>query len=692
MPALKLVNVVNVSSQDPRYPAKNLMKEEKWLSAPACKVSTIEAIFLFNQAAVISSLDIGNHGSAFVAVMVCKTGSNEFKDLLPQVSLMSVTDSRTGKNKNVVRMLKKEDLCSDTRDEKWALVKLVCSQPFNMLAQFGLSFVRFHSLAEECQEEVKHTTQELMTFKKQHLISLRQVLSATETTRSANAAPFRLLPHPTNTTNVSFPPPPSSNFGTCFCCQLNEFILWILVLSRSHLLGGDSKMSRKDRLALELCKSIPLDEPEDVTTEKIEPVQEEEESLFKAKAISYLDSLNLHYRNLKSIKTGDVRRNFEKSQDRNFSLKEQSDFVDILKNYVKNLNRRDSYADTLSTPVKESCGNDCDISPSILNTKSWDKRRSYSSDNVGTPSSSTSSNGDYSSLGRIKICSSNRNSLLEGNKKLIEKHSDTQDSNERLSVLSPTVRRNILSLEDTDKKREGKFSNLRTNKCDSSSPNKKVDLKRKYLPATSVTCTTPKLMLVDLTENEMTNGATEDGDFVECPICNVDEEAAVHVPPAAASAEDPDNPPPVDANSQPGPSMEPQPVPSIAPLSAPLTFTWLCDEETWQRLAPDCMYEEYIEYIAADDDITVWSTLNAADIIREQQESSDEKGEEEMEEEPEDIPTTKDVLKAGDIYSRAFKCQGAREVLWSQFYNVKEFSEKTGTKKKQASIMDFFKK
>nr|CAD7442142.1 unnamed protein product [Timema bartmani] len=160
---------------------------------------------------------------------------------------------------------------------------------------------------------------------------------------------------------------------------------------------------------------------------------------------------------------------------------------------------------------------------------------------------------------------------------------------------------------------------------------------------------------------------------LEGRVTGVDEEAAVHVPPAAANAEDPDNPPPVDANSQPGPSMEPEPLPSIAPLSAPLTFTWLCDEETWQRLAPDCMYEEYIEYIAADDDITVWSTLNAADIIREQQESSDEKGEEEMEEEPEDIPTTKDVLKARDIYSRAFKCQGAREVLWSQFYNVKEF-------------------
>ncbi|CAG2056206.1 unnamed protein product, partial [Timema podura] len=46
-----------------------------------------------------------------------------------------------------------------------------------------------------------------------HHISLRQVLSATETTRLANAAPFQLPPLvPANTTNLSFPPPPSPNF------------------------------------------------------------------------------------------------------------------------------------------------------------------------------------------------------------------------------------------------------------------------------------------------------------------------------------------------------------------------------------------------------------------------------------------------------------------------------------------------
>nr|CAD7441798.1 unnamed protein product [Timema bartmani] len=47
----------------------------------------------------------------------------------------------------------------------------------------------------------------------EHLISLRQVLSATETTRSANAAPFWFPPlTPANTTNVLFHPPPFPNF------------------------------------------------------------------------------------------------------------------------------------------------------------------------------------------------------------------------------------------------------------------------------------------------------------------------------------------------------------------------------------------------------------------------------------------------------------------------------------------------
>nr|CAD7443636.1 unnamed protein product [Timema bartmani] len=132
----------------------------------------------------------------------------------------------------------------------------------------------------------------------------------------------------------------------------------------------------------------------------------------------------------------------------------------------------------------------------------------------------------------------------------------------------------------------------------------------------------------------------------------VGESASVDPTPRLPSMCFPPLPAPKTQTTQPSPSMEPQPGPSTEPSSAPLTFTRPWDKETWQRLAPDCTYEEYI---ATDDDITVWGTLDNADIIREQQESSNGEGEEEMEEEPEDIPTTKDVLKAGDVYSRAVK-------------------------------------
>nr|CAD7196625.1 unnamed protein product [Timema douglasi] len=61
--------------------------------------------------------------------------------------------------------------------------------------------------------EVLRTAIAYIRHLQDHLISLRQVLSATEMTRSENAVPFRLPPlTPANTTNISIPPPPSPNF------------------------------------------------------------------------------------------------------------------------------------------------------------------------------------------------------------------------------------------------------------------------------------------------------------------------------------------------------------------------------------------------------------------------------------------------------------------------------------------------
>nr|CAD7394054.1 unnamed protein product [Timema cristinae] len=140
----------------------------------------------------------------------------------------------------------------------------------------------------------------------------------------------------------------------------------------------------------------------------------------------------------------------------------------------------------------------------------------------------------------------------------------------------------------------------------------------------------------------------------------VNEEAAVCMLPAAASAEDPDD---TSGHQFPARSLHGTAAwLSNSTFVCPPTFTRPCDEEMWQRLFPDC-------------------TSPAM-----------KRGEEGMEEELEDIPTMKDVLKAGDVYSKALKHQGASKELWCHFYNVKNFLEITVAKKKQASIIDFFKK
>nr|CAD7408405.1 unnamed protein product [Timema poppensis] len=87
------------------------------------------------------------------------------------------------------------------------------------------------------------------TTKTNHLISLRQVLSATETIRSENAAPFRLSPlTPANTTNVSFPLPPFPNFIKPCCWHM--FLLPVEYIHSLDFEGGgefiEEETSHKD--------------------------------------------------------------------------------------------------------------------------------------------------------------------------------------------------------------------------------------------------------------------------------------------------------------------------------------------------------------------------------------------------------------------------------------------------------------
>ncbi|XP_063244145.1 tigger transposable element-derived protein 6-like [Bacillus rossius redtenbacheri] len=169
-------------------------------------------------------------------------------------------------------------------------------------------------------------------------------------------------------------------------------------------------------------------------------------------------------------------------------------------------------------------------------------------------------------------------------------------------------------------------------------------------------------------------------------VTPVDKEATVHVPLAAANSEDPDDPPTMDAEPQPGPSTEPELGPVTVLTPSPCTVTRPCDDQMWQHLAPDCTFEEFVR---VDDDVAVCGALDDAGKL--QQDSSDEEGEGEMEE-LEDVPTTRDVLKAGDVYASMLRHHGASEEMWSHFTKLKEFVEKAAIKQKQTSIKDFFKK
>lgn len=64
-------------------------------------------------------------------------------------SFMSPMDSRNSTSVNRVRCFTKSALISPICDEKWDVVKLICTQPFNKHVQYGLSFVKVHIAADE---------------------------------------------------------------------------------------------------------------------------------------------------------------------------------------------------------------------------------------------------------------------------------------------------------------------------------------------------------------------------------------------------------------------------------------------------------------------------------------------------------------------------------------------------------------
>jgi DNA-repair protein XRCC1 len=148
MPIIKLKSISSVSSEDPNHPATNLLSEDtyrKWQCATAGEKQSI-IIIETEEASFFHSVDIGNNGCAFVEVLVGRSsGGDNYEVLLTASSFMSPAESKSWTNINRVRMFGRDKLSKLVLDQKWDKIKLVCTQPFNKIEKYGISFVKFHS-------------------------------------------------------------------------------------------------------------------------------------------------------------------------------------------------------------------------------------------------------------------------------------------------------------------------------------------------------------------------------------------------------------------------------------------------------------------------------------------------------------------------------------------------------------------
>ncbi|KAL1138605.1 hypothetical protein AAG570_008668 [Ranatra chinensis] len=152
MAPIKLGKLVSVSSEDPSYPAENLLKHEYSKCKWKCKVAgEKQAVveFQLEKPTKITAIDVGNEFSAFIEILVCKSCTpDDYKVLLVASSLMSLQDAKYGSNGNEVRFFKTENLTKPVADEKWDRLKVICTQPYNKMIQYGLCFIIIRSSSE----------------------------------------------------------------------------------------------------------------------------------------------------------------------------------------------------------------------------------------------------------------------------------------------------------------------------------------------------------------------------------------------------------------------------------------------------------------------------------------------------------------------------------------------------------------
>ncbi|KAM9602217.1 protein XNDC1N isoform 3-T5 [Morphnus guianensis] len=148
MAPVKISYIVSFSSQDPKYPVENLLREDglcPWLGCPQDRSRQLRVELQLERASPIGYVDVGNCGCAFLQIEVGRSSwplDQPYLTLVPSVALMTPADSKLDQNRCGVRMFKEADFLALAVGQKWDRLRLTCSQPFSKHSQFGLSFIR----------------------------------------------------------------------------------------------------------------------------------------------------------------------------------------------------------------------------------------------------------------------------------------------------------------------------------------------------------------------------------------------------------------------------------------------------------------------------------------------------------------------------------------------------------------------
>ncbi|XP_074996576.1 protein XNDC1N isoform X5 [Calonectris borealis] len=112
MAPVKISHVVSFSSQDPKYPVENLLREDglhPWLGCPQDRSRQLRVELQLERASPIGYVDIGNCGCAFLQIEVGRSSwplDRPYLTLVPSVALMTPADSKLDQNRCGVRMFK----------------------------------------------------------------------------------------------------------------------------------------------------------------------------------------------------------------------------------------------------------------------------------------------------------------------------------------------------------------------------------------------------------------------------------------------------------------------------------------------------------------------------------------------------------------------------------------------------------